>query len=786
MATLAELWEEAPAAPVKSTPVRPSGFPVVTPDVQRTRDAGRQQILSQELAAEQAKLASATTPEARQLAQYNIDSINREIGGKTAKSVATPVTMTTPAPAGNTLADLWESTPAAGAPKSGTPVAPASTKTEEQQLAEAQTGMAVNPMIARQGEKIRQRVQDTGWTTEKLSVGDIAKKILQPAAALTDIAIGAVPAAVGQVAYAVARPFTTPEGAQEIQKKITEPYQNVIGRAAGITQEPGYAGEATTRLMNFVSENMSKGAQWISEKTGAPLSDVENMMQTASLAMPGGVKTGAKLATQAGKGAIEFVQDVATTRQQLADQFAQKRAPAVAQGQPSTGMVSAGAAATPNEAIISQALSVATPELRESIKNIPVNKVNVPTLQRHIEADSLPVPVRLTEGQATGDIVKLSQEQNRRGQDPALAQRFNEQNNQLVENIGAIRERAAPDVYGTKTIENSQSIIDAYKKIDDARNTDIRTAYKALEDANGGQFPVDGKTLANNADNLLAKKLKTEFLPSSIRSQLERFKAGEQMTFEQFEAMRTNLAAEIRKAERSGDGNAAMASNLVRQALEDLPMSEGAAANLKAIADNARNLAKQRFDMLKKDPAYKAAVDDTVPADKFMNKFVINGVNKNIKTMADHLGRNSEAHQHMAAGTINWLKDKAGIVDETGNFSQAGYNRALKQLDATNNLNEIFTSDSASKLKTLGNVARYTQAQPRGAFVNNSNTLVGALAEKAKQLTGKVAEQGLNLAVPGLQLGTSVMEMRARRAAAAESKKALEVGAGTKLKDIGK
>jgi len=781
MATLAELWGEAPAAPA---PVRAAGFPVVTPEVQRTRDAGRQKILGQELAQNQAALASATTPETRQLAQSNIDSLNREMGGRTSAPVSAPTTMATPA--GNTLADLWESTPTTAAPKAASAIAVPTAKSEEQQLAEAQTGMAVNPMIARQGAKIRQRVQDTGYTTEKLSVGDIAKKILQPTAALADIAIGAVPAAVGQAAYAVARPFTTPEGAQEIQKKITEPYQNVIGRAAGITQEPGYTGEATTRLMNFVSENMSKGAQWISEKTGAPLSDVENMMQTASLAVPGGARAGAKLATQAGKGAIEFVQDVATTRQQLADQFAQKRAPVVVEGQPSTGMVSAGAAAAPNEAIISQALSVATPELRESIKNIPVNKVNVPTLQRHIEADSLPIPVRLTEGQATGDIVKLSNEQNRRGQDPALAQRFNEQNNQLVENLGAIRETAAPDVYGTKTIENSQSIIDSYKKIDDARNTDIRTAYKALEDANGGQFPVDGKTLATNAETMLRKKLKTEFLPSSIKAQLDRFKAGEQMTFEQFESLRTNLASEIRKAERAEDGNAAMASSLVRKALEDLPMPEGAATNLKTIADNARNLAKQRFDMLRKDPAYKAAVDDTVSADKFINKFVINGVNKNIKTMADHLGRNSEAHQHMAAGTINWLKDKAGIVDETGNFSQAGYNKALKQLDATNNLNEIFNTEAKTHLKSLGNVARYTQAQPRGAFVNNSNTLVGALAERAKQLSGKVVEQGLNIAVPYVQLGTSLMEMRARRASAAESKKALEVGAGTKLKDIGK
>jgi len=46
--------------------------------------------------------------------------------------------------------------------------------------------------------------------------------------------------------------------------------------------------------------------------------------------------------------------------------------------------------------------------------------------------------------------------------------------------------------------------------------------------------------------------------------------------------------------------------------------------------------------------------------------------------------------------------------------------------------------------------------------------------------------------VPGLQLGTSVMEMRARRAAEAETRKALETGAGTKqtgknkLQDLGK
>jgi hypothetical protein len=57
---------------------------------------------------------------------------------------------------------------------------------------------------------------------------------------------------------------------------------------------------------------------------------------------------------------------------------------------------------------------------------------------------------------------------------------------------------------------------------------------------------------------------------------------------------------------------------------------------------------------------------------------------------------------------------------------------------------------------------------------------VGSLAEKAGKGVSMGVEKGLNVAVPGLQLGTSVMEMRARRAAESETKKALELGAGTR------
>jgi hypothetical protein len=605
-------------------------------------------------------------------------------------------------------------------------------------------------------------------------IGNVLKKGFEAreqvpafAAAVADIPLSLPQFITSTLAYPAARTVGgTPEQSKQFATSVSAPLEYLKpGKLTGVEETANYVQSLPAQTMKFIGENISKGVDWIAQKTGLSPLDVQAAVDVGMLAAPVAVPKAAKVVTNAAQKIKEQLPTVTIVREQP---------PATAGGQ------SVGAAATPNTTMIQQALSVATPELQQALKDIPVNQINLPTLQRHIEADSLPKPMRLTEGMATGDIVKLSNEQNRRGKDPELAFRINQLNNDLVENIGLIREKAAPDVFGTKTIENSQGIIDAYKELDLARNTKISDAYRKLEDANGGQFPVDGKAIATTADALLAKKLKTEFLPQSIRSQLDRFKKGEQMTFEQYEALRTNLATEIRKAEKSADGNAAKALSLVRQAAEQLPLQQGVASNLKGLADTARSLAKERFDILKKDPAYKAAVDDIVPADKFIQKFVINGVNKNVQTMVNNLGKDSPARQHMAAGTINWLSDKAGIYGEQANFSQAGFNKGLKQLDAVKNMQEIFDAGTASQLKTLGNVAGYTQFQPRGSFVNNSNTWIANLAEKGKKAIAVGVEQGGNLLVPGLQLGTSVMEMRARRAAEAETRKALELGAGTK------
>jgi hypothetical protein len=718
MATLAELWEAEAPAPVKSAKV-PS-------QDQAMREKIRMDILQAELTKAQERLAKGDPR-----AQGDIAGLTREMGGKVARTA--PIAAA-PATSG-TLADLWESTPAA--------------TTKEQTKEQAKEQLKEEP------SKVRSLVGNI------LGKGlEMKQQVPGFLASAADVVASAPSAIASTIGYGAGRLFgLSPDEATAASQKVGGALAEPVGRMTGLSQTEGYRQALPTQVMEYIGKNINEGAQAISKKFGVPVSDVENAINAAMMA--------------GGAAAPKVVKTFKAAAAELQPTVAPSAAPSAA---PVTkpSMVSAGAAVVPDATTIKQALSVATPELQQAISAIPVDKVNIPTLMRHIEADSLPKPMRLTEGMATGDIVKLSNEQNRRGKDSELAYRFNELNNDLVENIGLIRDQAAPDVYGTKKIENSQSIIDAYKELDNNLNKGINADYQALRDAAGGQFPVDAPQLLKNIETKLKKELLSNEAPAGQLKELQRLAESNSMTFEDYLSGRRNLGDIART---HPDGSVRKAASYMIEEFEKLPLKAEAAAQ-KPLADKARASARARFQMLEKDPAMKAAVNDTVPADKFIDKFVVNGVNKNINTMVEHLGRDSPAHQHMAAGTVNWLTDKAGIVDGNGNFSQAGYNKALKKLDDVQNLNAIFNPEAASQLKTLGNVARYTQAQPRGAFVNNSNTLVGSLAEKAGKGVAMGVEKGLNVAVPGLQLGTSVMEMRARRASEAETRKALETGAG--------
>jgi hypothetical protein len=379
-------------------------------------------------------------------------------------------------------------------------------------------------------------------------------------------------------------------------------------------------------------------------------------------------------------------------------------------------------------------------------------------------------------GQASQDPVLISTEQNLRGKQPQIVARIDEQNKALIANTNAIREAAAPDVYVRTAPEIGNIIIDAYKTKDAAANAAITKSYQALREANGGEFPIDAKAFVTAADEALHKGLLFDHVPGAVRKTMDRL--GNTMSFENFESLRTNLARIQRS--QTADGNERAAAGVIRQALEDMPLLPEA-QGLKQLADTARAAARDRFAAIESDPAYKAVVSGKASADKFIDKHVIGADLKNVEMMKRNLAHDPTAQQAMAAGTLDRLKRSAGILDnDSGNFSQAGYNKALEQVRPK--LGVIFDPEHGQQVERLGRVSRWTQEQPRGSYVNTSNTMTAAIAEHAKS----GVEGAVNVAAHGVPMGTWIRRLGGRYMEQRELENVLQSGAGIRLKDIAK
>ena len=195
---------------------------------------------------------------------------------------------------------------------------------------------------------------------------------------------------------------------------------------------------------------------------------------------------------------------------------------------------------------------------------------------------------------------------------------------------------------------------------------------------------------------------------------------------------------------------------------------------MKSLADDARAAAKAQFQALDADPAYKAAVQESIPPDRFVQRYLTgpSATRDGVAIMKQNLADNPTALQTMSVATLDHLRQSAGVDSMgNGNFSQAGYNKALQALGPR--MKSLVDPNTSETLDTLGNVARYTQAQPRGSAVNNSNTFVAAAAEGAKGLV----EHAVNAKTLGLG-GTATRRFLQKRAERQAVQRSLAPGAG--------
>ena len=433
-------------------------------------------------------------------------------------------------------------------------------------------------------------------------------------------------------------------------------------------------------------------------------------------------------------------------------------APVAAEGAPA----SVGAAGVPPamalRGSVDAALANASPELQQFVGSKDINSIHLPGLEtRSLEEKH---GVNLTVGQRLGDTQQYSSEWNRRGETPTLGQHFNEQPAQVANAFDVAKEKHAPDISATADAsELGQHEINALAAKDQVRREAISNAYKALQDANGGQFPIDINTLKGDVESQLTQNLKTNHLSESIKSDLKDFYSNP--TFEGFEALRTNLSNEMRS---SANGNARAAAYIVRQQLEKMPVfgeeaGSPQAIELKRLADNARSLNAERMNVIASNPAYKAAVGEAANAEgasaqgeslnaaKFHNKYVSSATPESIRRMKSEIPPDDIAHQAIIYGELERAKNAA--VRPGGNLAPDSFASFLQKNKS--GLNESLSPQAMQDVMELGLLTSKIGMPKTGTF-NYSNTYSSILGDMAKQGLTSAGEAKLATMTGGASL----------------------------------
>lgn len=423
-----------------------------------------------------------------------------------------------------------------------------------------------------------------------------------------------------------------------------------------------------------------------------------------------------------------------------------------------------GAAAAP------PSLEGVSPELKDAIAKS--TNINQDALQRHIDAEKLPLPegespMRLRHGQATRDDQQISDEKNLRGDldtQGILSQSITDQNAKLGMSMGEIRRRANPDIVQLSNADHGQTGVDAIKSQDNETVLDTRAKYKALEDAAGGAMPIDtGTTIKQITDRLKQKLLtRTAADEPAISEVMDTLASGQPMSFETFNSALSNLA-EVQR----GKGSPAAAATVVRNALESMPLSEEA-AHLKGLRDIAASAAKKRFDTIEQNPAYEAAINDNVPktasglhrigapsplADSFMDRYALGNGQTASRAYVDRIKQVMQPNPDFApaieASALNKLRDSAKLDDfDEGQFASANFRNTYKAM--ANKADVLMTPQTVGHVNHLRRVSDDVSYEGKASTVNRSNTALtlqryGAQYPETPGIKGTLADYGTDL-----------------------------------------
>jgi len=300
-------------------------------------------------------------------------------------------------------------------------------------------------------------------------------------AALADVAYETIPGAVKFIGEPVAKlidKLGDTKLATEALDKVTSFASKPFGKAFGITNNPTYNAEATTRVMDYVGKNMDKGADYIAKETGMPKSDVQWFMNAALIAAAPYAAKGAKKAYEVGAEALPKAGEQIKAQYETAKGKVQQLIPEL-KGEENPNLRSVGAA------------ELSAGQLRQA------------------KARELLDPIDLSRDQYTRNFKDVNWAREKAKDATTgepLRQKYASDNQKLINNLDLEVQATGAQKTGIDRGELGQelnNVVDAYKK---DRYQQVKDKYTEADTAGETLQQVPYKSVLDYIDNIESKR----------------------------------------------------------------------------------------------------------------------------------------------------------------------------------------------------------------------------------------------------------------------------------------
>ena len=338
-------------------------------------------------------------------------------------------------------------------------------------------------------------------------------------------------------------------------------------------------------------------------------------------------------------------------------------------------------------------------------------------------ADFVRLKIEPTRGQVSRDPLQFAREVNLGKLEPGqpLAQRFTEQNRQLIGTVDDLRTQTGAS--GADPYAAGQLVITDLQARDAARKGAVTAAYTQARAAAGKDFELPLQGLAQDVAvvernfgkaNPAVRWARGYFADLGILG-------GKQTKV--FSVQDAEQALQQINRMRGVDAATNSALDDISAAIKKAVLS---ADDQGGVFAGPGALAAQRFTALERSPALSRAVEQSGAPEKFVEQ---NFIRASIDDVANNLRQMSpQTRSEVRGAVLGWVRRQSVVgVEDAAKFTQAGYNRALESI-GQRKLELIFAGDRGAldQLKALGRVGAYVQSPPVASGVNYSNTATTA------------------------------------------------------------